>query len=135
MEIYNNPKFVKVTYNQFKNYILFDWSNMAISLEELKELHTKASDVVKKRGVKTLVAETSKATSILFPQCIEWWSNEQVPAYDEAGINSIITVKGGNALTRLTNKSWQGATGGIDIYEVPTLVDAENIMQNRKVTL
>ena len=133
MEIYSNPKFVKVTYNQMKNYILFDWTSMAIPLEDLKELHTKACDLVKQRGVKTLVAETSKASGVLFPQCIEWWANEQVPAYDGAGVNAIITVKGGNPLTRLTNKSWQGATGGIDIYEVPTLVDAENIIEDKKV--
>ena len=131
MEIYKNENHVSVTYNSLKNYILFDWVNMAIPLDALKELHMKAYDVLKAKNVKTLVAETSKAQSVLFPECIEWWSNEHVPRLDSAGLKGIITVKGGNALTRLTNKSWQGATGGIDLYEVPTLGDAEKLMQEK----
>lgn len=132
MEIYRNPKHVTVTFNQAKNYILFDWTNMAIPFADLKEMHLKALDIVNTHGVTTLVAETSKAQSVLFQECIDWWSNEQVPRLDKAGVRSIITVKGGNALTRLTNKSWQGATGGINIYEVPTLGDAENIIKERE---
>ncbi|MEM6830869.1 MAG: hypothetical protein AAF551_10175, partial [Bacteroidota bacterium] len=97
---------------------------MAIPLADLKELHMKALDMVKTHNIKTLVAETSNAQSVLFQECIDWWSNEHVPRLDNAGLKSIITVKGGNALTRLTNKSWQGATGAINLYEVQTLQDA-----------
>ncbi len=131
MEIYKNPKHVTVNYNEVKKYILFDWINMAIPLAELKELHMKALDVVKSQNVKTLIADTSNAQSVLFQEIIDWWSNEHVPRLDRAGVKSIITVKGGNALTRLTNKSWQGATGGINLYEVPTLADAEALMADK----
>ncbi|MFH2116213.1 MAG: hypothetical protein ABIJ86_17065 [Spirochaetota bacterium] len=124
MQIYQNPKFITVTYFEKPKHILFDWVKLAIPLEDLKTLHMKAYEVAVEKKVKTLIAETSKVTDVLFQECIEWFGKDHVPRLAAGGVSRIITVVPKTALGRLTTKSWQGAVQGIEIHEVATLDDA-----------
>lgn len=127
MEIFNNKKYLSVHFHKELNYLRFSWKHMAIPLEPLKEMFLEATKFIEKNNVETLMADTSNAKSILFPECIEWWENHQAKLAS-IGVNKIITITSGSALTRSTNRKWQSATGNIDLYEVSTLLDAEKII-------
>lgn len=127
MEVYKNEKYLSVLFNKDFNYLCYNWSHMAIPLDSLKETFTESTKFIEKYRITNLVADTSKAKSILFPECIEWWENYQ-NKLASVGINKIITVTSESALTRRTNKKWQSATGAIDLYEVPSLEEAEKVI-------
>jgi hypothetical protein len=84
-------------------------------------------DVVAKK-VKTLIAETSKCSDVLFPECIKWFGEEHVPRLAKAGVTRFITVVPGTALSRLTSKTWQGAVQGIEMHNVGSLAEALKIV-------
>jgi hypothetical protein len=55
MEIYQKAGYITVTYYEYPKYILFDWTRLAVTLDELKTLHMKAYEVIQAKGVKTLL--------------------------------------------------------------------------------
>jgi len=128
MEIYKNEKYLSVIHNREKNYLRYKWSHMSIPLESLKELFSETGTFVEANGIKVLIADTLKAKSILFPECIDWWGKVEVPKFAGLGVEKIITITSESSLTRMTNERWHGATGSIDLYEVPTLEEAEKII-------
>jgi hypothetical protein len=122
--IYEKAGYIMVTFQERPLHVLFDWTRLGIPVEDLKELHLKAYDVIVAKGVKTLIAETSKVTDVLFRESIDWFGNEHVPRLSKAGVTRIVTVVPQTAMGRLSTKSWQGAVAGIELHNVATLADA-----------
>jgi len=122
--IYKKDNYITVSFQEKPLHIVFDWSRLAVNLEELKELHMKAYEFVLSKKVKTLIADTSKVKDVLYKECIEWFGNEQVPRLSKVGVKRIITVVPKTALSRITTKSWQGAVEGIELHNADSLEDA-----------
>ena len=126
-EIFNNNKHVAVFHHESPNLLRYRWSHMAIPLAQLKDLWDETEPFIKEHSVTTLIADTLNAKSILFPDCIDWWSSVEVPRLGKMGVKKIITITSESSLTRRTNERWMGATDGIDLYEVSSFEEAKEI--------
>jgi hypothetical protein len=118
-KIYEKLGFVVVSYNPTKNFIVFDWTRYFVTLEEIKELHTKALEFARIKGVKTFVADTVKVKDVFLEECTDWFAKVQIPRLSEAGIKRIVTITPETALGRLSTKTWQAKISGIELYSVP----------------
>ena len=75
MEIYRKEKFVTVRYDSQNHVIIYGWLNFTIPLEELQELFKKALEVSKEKQCFRYIAETSKVSTALRKDAVEWWGN------------------------------------------------------------
>ena len=124
--IFEKPNVIVVSHNPDKNYILFDWTNFGVSLEEIKALHTAALDVAKRLGCHDYVAETSKVTNTLRQDVVAWFGDTWLPVLTKFGLRNIVTVVPKGAIATLSTKSWQRQiVGGINVINVASLADAE----------
>jgi hypothetical protein len=124
--IFSKPGIVTVSYNANKNYVLFDWTSFAVTLDEIKTLHTAALRAAESHSCRTYIAETSKVTNTLRQDVIEWWGSVWVPRLAKAGLRAIITVQPTSAIASLSTRSWQRTViEGITMINVGSLADAE----------
>lgn len=131
MIIYNNPKYIQVVYHPDKGYILFDWVDFLIPLQDIQELHAKALAVAEEKGCYHFVAETSKVTNALRPDVIEWWSDVWVSKLVAAGLRAVITVVPSTAFAAMSTHSWQSqVVDGILMQNVKSLADAEAVIMD-----
>jgi hypothetical protein len=133
MIIYEDPRYIKATYEAEKGYILFDWVDFLIPLEDIKVLHAKALDIVINKQCPYYIAETSKVTTVLRPEVIEWWADIWVPKIAEAGTKAIITVVPTTAIAAMSTHSWQvQVVAGIVMQNAKTLAEAEAVIKKLK---
>jgi hypothetical protein len=124
--IFSKPGIVTVSYNARRNYVLFDWTSFAVTLDEIRTLHAAALAAAQKHNCRTYVAETAKVTNTLRQDVIEWWGTVWVPRLAEAGLRAIITVQPTSAIASLSTRSWQRTVvEGITMINVGSLPDAE----------
>jgi hypothetical protein len=123
--IYQKPGYLTVSHNSEKNYILFDWTNFGVSLEEIKEAHKKALDTAKISRCYSYIAETSKVKNALSQEVLAWFGT-WVPVLNQYGLKEIITVVPASAVAKLSTSSWQkNVVAGISMVNVKTLEEAE----------
>jgi hypothetical protein len=124
--VYEKPNCLKISYNPEKNYVICNWDNYTISLEEIKEGFQKALDAAKANKCYFYIAETSKVKNVIRQEIIEWWGGTYIPELVKYGIKAIVTVVPSSALATLSNKDWQKQViGGIAMFNVKTLAEAE----------
>jgi hypothetical protein len=125
MVIYTNPRYITVSYDERNQVVLFDWTNFAISLADIQELHAKALDTARKHQCYYYIAETSKVRTALSQEIIQWWGQTWVPTLVKAGLQAIVTVVPSSAIANLSTKSWQTqVVDGITMKNVTTLQEA-----------
>jgi hypothetical protein len=122
--IYQKLGVATVTYNESPKYILYNWEKNAVKLEDYKELHLKALDVIKQNKVYNLISDSSTVTDVPFNECLNWLSTELMPKLSAAGVTKLITIVPQTALSRIGTKSWQQKIMGIDMYDVKDRKDA-----------
>ncbi len=123
--IFEKPGYLTVTHNSEKNYIMFDWTNFCISLEDIKEAHKKALDAAKMQRCYNYIAETSRVKNALSQDVLTWFGT-WVPVLSNYGLKAIITVIPASAVASLSTTSWQkNVVGGISMVNVKTLSEAE----------
>jgi hypothetical protein len=122
--IYEKKGYITVSLNESPLYIIFDWTKLAVTVDELKDLHMKAYAFIQSKRVKTLIAETSKVTDVLFPEGIKWFGEEHVPRLAAAGLKRVVTVVPKIALSRFATKTWQAAVLGIELHNAASLEEA-----------
>jgi len=126
MIIYRKEDFIQVSYRSKLNYIIFDWTNFFVTLEDIQDLHQKALKTAKEKNCFYYVAETSKVNTILRPEVIKWWGDIWVPELAEAGIKGIVTVVPTSVISTLSTHSWQSrVVNSITMKNVKTLQEAE----------
>jgi len=125
--IYEKPGHLVVSHNRAKNYILFDWTNFNVTLEEIRSAHSQALEAAKRTNCHTYIADTSKVANTLRQDVIEWWGGTWVPQLARYGLKSIITVVPERALAKLSTNTWQRqVVSGIAMTNVSTLAEAES---------
>ena len=131
MIIHEVPNFIQVSYSPGKDYILFDWTDFLVTLEQIKVIHQKALDVAVQKQIYFYVAETSKVNSVLRSEVIKWWGEEWVPKLTAAGLKAIVTVvpmKVG--LASISTHNWQvQVVGSIVMKNVRSLAEAESYLK------
>ena len=124
--IFEKKNFLKVFFFKEKKYVMFKWFRFGILLEDLKEAHQRALDILLSNHCYYYIAETSEVIGTLTDPVVHWWNNEWVPVLRKSGIKAIVTVVPGNILSTLSTKDWQTSDfGGIIIKNVKTLEEAE----------
>ncbi len=125
MILFEEKNFLTVSYVEGKNYVLFDWTNFAISLDQIKIAHEKALDTVMAHKA-CYIADTSKVSNVLRPEVIDWWTSVWVPKLIANKVRGIVTVLPSSAVANLSTKSWQKEMlGGIVTINVGSMADAE----------
>jgi hypothetical protein len=128
--IYEKPNYIQVVYHPEKNYIIFDWTDFLVTLEEVKELFEKAMTVTQQHKCFYYLAETSRVTTMLRPEVIKWWADEWVAKGVAAGIQAIVTVVPKTALSAMSTHSWQAqVVSGITMLNAPSLEEAEKALK------
>ena len=118
---------MKVFHNREKNYLLFKWKSFRISLAEIQEMHREILDYAVANNCEILVAETSKTTSALGEDIIQWWRTVWVEKLVESGIKLIITILPRDILAQQSTFDWQNAGFRKTImFNVLSLEQAEN---------
>lgn len=130
MVIYKKEGFITVKYDAMNHVIIFDWINFVIPLKELQELFEKTLKASREKQCFKYIAETSKVSSALRKDAVEWWGNVWVPVLDKAGLKCIITVLPQSAIANMSTRSWQQeVVGNIVMQNVKSLDDAIKITQ------
>jgi hypothetical protein len=125
--IYEKPGHLVVSHNPAKNYILFDWTNFNVTLDEIRSAHKQALDAAKGADCRTYIADTSKVANTLRQDVIEWWGGTWVPELARYGLKAIVTVVPEKALAKLSTGTWQKqVVSGIAMTNVSTLAEAES---------
>lgn len=125
--IYNKPGYLVVSHSRTGNYILFDWTDFNVTLDDIKQAHARALDVARRNSCHTYIADTSRVANALPPEVIEWWGGTWVPELARYGLKSIITVVPERALAKLSTNTWQRqVVNGIAMSNVSTLAEAES---------
>jgi hypothetical protein len=129
MLIYEKPNFIQVVYYPEKNYIVFDWTDFLVTLEDIQELHTKALATAQANNCYYYIADTSKVHTVLRQEVLRWWGDVWVPRLTEAGLKPV-TVVPTSALGLLSTRSWQAdVVGGITMINVKTFAEAETAVR------
>lgn len=135
MIIYEKPGYIQVVHRAELNYIVFDWTDFLVTLEEIQELHQKALTVAQQKQCHYYVAETSKVSTVLRSEVIKWWADEWVPAMAAANIRGIITVVPKSAIAALSTHSWQSQViNGINMKNVRNIEEAEAQIEELRQT-
>lgn len=137
MIIYEKPEFIQVSYRQDGNFILFDWTDFQVTLEEIQELHKKALAVALEKQCFYFIAETSKVRTVLRPIVVGWWTIVWVPKLLASGLKAIVTVVPDSALASLSTRQWQkdiqkwqeDSQKGIFMKNVQTLAEAQVLIE------
>jgi hypothetical protein len=125
--IYEKPGYLVISHNRAKNYILFDWTNFNVTLDEIKSAHTKALETARRTGCRTYIADTSKVANTLRQEVIDWWGSTWVPELSNFGLRSIVTVVPERALAKLSTNTWQRqVVAGIAMTNVASIAEAES---------
>jgi hypothetical protein len=125
MTLFRSPGYLEVRSEEGKAYIIFDWSDFSIPLAEIQKAHQAALDAALASGIRSFVAECSRARDSLLPEVIAWWRSSWVPRLVAAGIR-IVSVEPRNALSMLSSRDWQrGTEAGLEVAQVGTLDEAE----------
>jgi hypothetical protein len=126
MIIYEKPGYIQVVYHPDKNYVVFDWTDFLVTLEEIQELHKKALTLAQEKGCYYFIAETSRVTTVLRHDVLKWWGEVWVPTLDKAGLRAIVTVVPSSAIATLSTHVWQAQVeGGITMMNVRSFADAD----------
>lgn len=126
MIIHEIPNFIQVSYHDDKHYILFDWTDFYVTLDEIKTIHHKAFETALDKQCFYYIAETSKVKNILRPEVLTWFGSEWVPVLSKGGLKAIITVVPSSGLATLSTRDWQsGVVGTIIQKNVRNLAEAE----------
>ena len=126
MIIYEKHNYIKVVYHPDKNYIVFDWTDFLVTLDEIRELHEKALNVALLKKCYFYIAETSKVRSVLRQEVIRWFGDVWVPKLVAAKIKAIVTVVPTSSLAKLSTRSWQAVVlDGIMMKNVKNVAEAE----------
>ena len=107
MNIHEIPNFIQVSFQEEKNYILFDWTNFSVSLEEIQTIHHKAFETAVEKHCMYYIAETSRVKNILRPEVLDWFAKEWVPVLSAGGLKAVITVVPLFGLATLSTRDWQ----------------------------
>jgi hypothetical protein len=135
MVIHEIPNYIRVSYDESKDYVLYDWSDFQITLDQIKIAFEKALAMAKLKRCYYFVAETSKVRTILRPEVLKWWGETWMPKVEEAKIRAVVTVVPPTAVARLSNRSWQAeVVGSITMKNVSTLIEAEAFIKEMKQT-
>lgn len=130
MIIYEKPHYIQVVYHPDKNFIVFDWTDFMVTLNEIKELHEKALITAQEKNCYYYIAETSKVRTVLRQQVISWWGEVWVPKLVEAGLQAIVTVVPTSTLATLSTYDWQGVVvSGIMMKNVKDFAEAEIVIK------
>jgi hypothetical protein len=131
MIIHEIPSYVRLSYNSEKNYILFDWTDFDVTLDEIKVLHQKALDTALQTGCFYFIAETSKVKTILRKEVVRWFGEVWVPKLAAAGLKAIVTVVPDIGLATLSTRHWQaGVVASIKMKNVTNLAEAEAFLED-----
>ena len=124
MNIYQNQDYVNVSYVESPKHLVYEWTRNSIKLDEFKKMHLKALEVIKSKGVTSLITDSSKVLDVPFPENVEWLGTELIPMLAKAGVKKLISIVPQTALSRLGTKSWQNKVLGIDMYDVKDMAEA-----------
>jgi hypothetical protein len=129
--VFEKPGYLVVSYNAAKDYILFDWANFNVTLDEIKVAHLKALEAAKRHDCRHYVADTSKVTNALRQDIISWWGSVWVPTLARFGLRSVVTVLPKSAVATMSTNSWQRqVVDGIQMINVASRADAESVLTN-----
>jgi hypothetical protein len=125
MMIYEKPGYIQVSYHADKNFILFDWTDFGVTLDDIRELHEKALAAVQEKRCYYYIAETSKVTTALSPEVVQWWKDVWVARLVSAGLRAIVTVVPSANVSSRSTREWQVDTlGGILMKNVDSFEEA-----------
>ena len=129
MEIYKHKKHLTSVYESKLNYIINHWINMALQLDDMKELTETTTKCIQDHKVDTIVADIVNAKSVILPETLDYYVEVNQPLLAKNGIKRIITIMSDNLITKRTNEKWQEETDKIELYEVANLKEAEEIIK------
>jgi hypothetical protein len=120
------PGRIVVSYNEAKDYVLFDWTSFNVTLDEIRRIHEQALAVARRHNCRNYIADTRKVTNALRPDIIAWWGTTWVPTLSRYGLRCIITVPPAGAIASMSTDSWQReVVDGITMINASSLADAE----------
>jgi hypothetical protein len=124
--IYEKPGYLVVSHNRAKNYILFDWTNFNVTLDEIRSAHDQALEAARRADCRTYIADTSRVANTLRQEVVDWWGATWVPELAKFGLKSIVTVVPERALAKLSTTTWQRqVVAGIAMTNVSSMAEAE----------
>jgi hypothetical protein len=127
--IFEKAGYITVTHNAVGDYVLFDWTNFMVTLDEIKTLHEKALTTARRHNCRNYVADTVKVTTTLRPEVVAWWGSTWVPVLAEYGLRAIVTVIPTSAVATLSTSNWQRQViSGITMLNVRSLRQAEEVL-------
>jgi hypothetical protein len=127
--VFEKAGYLVVSHNAAKDYILFDWTNFNVSLDEIKVAHEKALEVAKRHNCRHYVADTSKVTNALRQDIISWWGSTWVPTLAKFGLRTVATVLPKSAVANMSTNSWQRqVVDGIEMINVGSRAEAESAL-------
>ena len=129
MEIYKHEKYVTTTLNDDMKYVIHTWRSMAIPLSEMVECSELVAKKVREYQLHTLIANVKDAKSVILPESLDYYVNTGEKELAKSGIKRIITIMSDNLITKRTNEKWQEETDQIELYEVSSLEEAEEIIE------
>ena len=65
--IHEIPGYIQVSYDEAKDYVLFDWTDFTVTLDQIKAIHEKALAAAQQKHCSYYGAETSKVKTVLRP--------------------------------------------------------------------
>lgn len=130
--IHEIPGYIQVSYDEAKDYVLFDWTDFTVTLDQIKAIHEKALAAAQQKHCSYYVAETSKVKTVLRPEVVAWFG-EWFPKMVAGNIRTIVTVVPSSALANLSTRSWQSeVVGTITMRNTASLKEAEAFVQEMK---
>lgn len=135
MELYKDEKHTTVTYNKEQNYLTNIWNNMAIPVDRMEKLQAKNFETIKKYGITSIISDMKDARSAILPDTLDYYIKVVEPTLASLGIKLIVSVKSDNLITDRTNQRWYDATKDINLVEVGSLEEAEDIIKEHKLII
>ena len=129
MEIYKDEKHISIHHTKGSHFLIQKWRNMAISVERMKKLQETQLPYVEKNGITAIILDTKEAKSVTLPDSVSYYITIVEPKLAKLGVKRIVTISSEKLLTNLTNKKWQDASKGMDLYQVSSMSEAERIVR------
>ena len=129
---FQKPNHVEAVLDDKLNAVVVRWFDlsdgdlvMECTLAQLEEV---------KKGAKVIIADTSRASTVLDQKVQDWFGRVLFPRLRDAGLRAIITVLSPYALTRLSAARWNmlGAPLGLETYETGSLAAARKLAKKLK---
>lgn len=134
MIVHEVPGYIRVSYDEAKDYVLFDWTDFAVTLDQIKAIHEKALAAAQQKHCSYYVAETSKVKNVLRQDVVAWFG-EWFPKMAAGNIRAIATVIPSSALANLSTRNWQSeVVGSITLKNTANLAEAEAFIKELKAT-